>query len=131
MVRDNPAFPIPHPPRPSSTCWSGMPDYVERLQADNGELRAALAALYEWYDRDGSIGGASEAFEARRHFAGPTEEEKMEQVWIVWWREDREAGVIRAYADKQRADEDLEMLRFVEGGRTYFCDELPIYSESR
>lgn len=31
-----------------------------------GGVREALRALYEWYDRDGSVGGASEVFEQHR-----------------------------------------------------------------
>lgn len=34
--------------------------------AEVQQLRAALTTLYEWYDRDGSVGGASNAFEDNR-----------------------------------------------------------------
>ncbi len=30
-----------------STCWSGQPDYVERLEAENAKLRAALVEIAE------------------------------------------------------------------------------------
>jgi len=32
-----------------STCWSGQPDYVERLEAENAELRAIVRDLLTSY----------------------------------------------------------------------------------
>lgn len=42
------------------------PQVAEALN-ERAALRKALEALYEWYDRDGSVGGANEAFEENRH----------------------------------------------------------------
>jgi hypothetical protein len=37
-----------------------------RLIASAPDLLAALEAIYEWYDRDGSVGGAHGVFETHR-----------------------------------------------------------------
>lgn len=36
------------------------------LSAQLAEARAVISRLYEWYDRDGSVGGASHVFEDNR-----------------------------------------------------------------
>ena len=36
------------------------------LRAERDRLQATVDALYAWYDRDGSVGGASEVFESNR-----------------------------------------------------------------
>jgi hypothetical protein len=36
------------------------------LADEADRLRSALTAIYEWYDRDGSVGGASSVFEENR-----------------------------------------------------------------
>lgn len=52
------------------TAASEMTDAVLRhaaqQKAEIERLRAALAKLYDWYDRDGSVGGASVVFEDLR-----------------------------------------------------------------
>lgn len=72
-IEDN----IDHPPH---MLTSAMPHkIVDALKAagfviipsaENRQLREALAALYEWYDRDGSVGAASVVFEAHRAVLG-------------------------------------------------------------
>ena len=54
----------------------------------------------------------------------------MEDVYVIWWRysDGSGAGVLRAYADRQRAEEDLDLLTF-EGSREYKIEELPIYRD--
>ena len=42
----------------------------------NSRLKTALLALYQWYDRDGSVGGASEIFEAHRSALNDTRPER-------------------------------------------------------
>lgn len=37
----------------------------------NSRLKIALLAIYQWYDRDGSVGGASEIFETHRDATRP------------------------------------------------------------
>lgn len=44
--------------------------------AERNPEREALAALYEWYDRDGSVGGASNVFEDHRHALSAHERNK-------------------------------------------------------
>jgi len=54
----------------------------------------------------------------------------MEDVYVIWWRysDNSGAGVMRAYADRQRAEEDLELLE-VNADRTYEIAELAIYRD--
>ncbi len=47
---------------------------LSRLTEGGAELARLLTAfreLYEWYDRDGSVGGASNVFEDNRHVLSP------------------------------------------------------------
>lgn len=39
---------------------------VGELEEENSRLRLALTSIYEWYDTDGSVGGASDVFEDHR-----------------------------------------------------------------
>ena len=39
---------------------------ILELRAKAERLRTVLRSLYEWYDRDGSVGGASQVFEDNR-----------------------------------------------------------------
>lgn len=42
-------------------------DARDALRADVAQMRTAMAQIYEWYDRDGSVGGACDPFEDNRH----------------------------------------------------------------
>ena len=58
--------------------WAERVPDPRRVQADPRDIEAAIAALktallalYEWYDRDGSVGGASDVFENNRAALAP------------------------------------------------------------
>ncbi len=54
-------------------------------------------------------------------------------VWVITWKYqgDSGSGVIRAYSDRKRAEEDMEMLEDYEGcGKSYEIHEMPLYSSS-
>lgn len=57
----------------------------------------------------------------------------METVYVIWWRysDNSGAGVVRAYADRQRAEEDMEAFTHGENGRVYEIVDLPIYHEGK
>ena len=46
---------------------------VGKLIRENARLRRAVSALYEWYDKDGSVGMASVVFEEHRSALRDTE----------------------------------------------------------
>ena len=54
-------------PRPD---WKLKAEHLEnenvKLRTEAERLRTVLRSLYEWYDRDGSVGGASQVFEDNR-----------------------------------------------------------------
>lgn len=50
----------------ASATGKALVEYFRSVLASNAALRVALEALYEWYDRDGSVGGASTVFEQHR-----------------------------------------------------------------
>lgn len=65
--------------------------------------------------------------------AEPVSIATMEEIHVIWWRysDGSAAGVLRAYADRQRADEDMDLLESEQSGKTYTIETLPIYHESR
>lgn len=63
-VSSRPIYHCGAPERQVVYAWAGE---VDELRTEVNRLRVVLAALYEWYDRDGSVGGADLAFEAHRH----------------------------------------------------------------
>jgi len=54
----------------------------------------------------------------------------MEDVYVIWWKygDGSGCGVMRAYADRQRAEEDLELLVF-DSNRQFEIAELPVYRD--
>ena len=48
-------------------------DFARELERENARLRRAVSALYEWYDKDGSVGMASVVFEEHRSALRDTE----------------------------------------------------------
>jgi hypothetical protein len=52
----------------------------------------------------------------------------MNDVYVLWWqyRDKSSAGVLRAYADRQRAQEDLDLIEDT-GDKQYFIESLPVY----
>jgi len=57
----------------------------------------------------------------------------MEEVHVIWWRygDGSGAGVLRAYADQQRADEDMDLLENSDCSRQYKIETVPVYYEGR
>ena len=57
----------------------------------------------------------------------------MEEVHVIWWRysDGSSAGVLRAYADRQRADEDMDLLESSESMKSYSIETVPVYYEGR
>jgi len=53
----------------------------------------------------------------------------MKTVFVILWRyDDRSScGVLRAYADYQRAQEDLDLLELGNSGKEFSIEELPVY----
>jgi len=51
------------------------------------------------------------------------------EIHVIWWRylDGSASGVLRAYADKERAEEDLLLLEYDECGREYIITTVPIY----
>lgn len=58
---------------------------------------------------------------------------ESKDVHVIWWRysDGSGAGVLRAYADEQRANEDMDLLNFGGGGREYKIEMVPVYFEGR
>jgi hypothetical protein len=57
----------------NETCAPNFVNYADAMQEAAheqaqkvGKLTLALKGLYDWYDSDGSVGGASEVFERHR-----------------------------------------------------------------
>ena len=52
----------------------------------------------------------------------------MDDVYVLWWQyhDKSGAGVMRAYADRQRAYEDLDLIEDT-GDKKYFIESLPVY----
>ena len=55
---------------------NGLVSRITDLRAVNARLVEALDAIYEWYDRDGSVGGASIVFEDNRQALAAAKEGK-------------------------------------------------------
>jgi hypothetical protein len=53
-------------------------------------------------------------------------------VHILLWRESdgSASGVVRAYCTKERADQDLELLKSAEGGKIFEMVSLPLLDGS-
>ncbi|HWV44163.1 hypothetical protein [Pseudorhodoplanes sp.] len=56
--------------------------------------------------------------------------EQIDRVWVLWWQylDKSGSGVMRAYSDVQRAQEDRDLCDAEASGKQYFLDELPIYA---
>lgn len=58
-------------------------------------------------------------------------QERMYQTVYVllWsWRDKSGFGVARVHSDRQRAEEERDLLGAMDGGREYKIDEQPIYA---
>jgi hypothetical protein len=75
------------------------------LEQQNAKLRDALTAIYEWYDRDGSVGGASNVFEDNRAAlasvpvveASTSDGAAMPERWAGWRGGDAIASTRRMF----------------------------------
>ena len=53
----------------------------------------------------------------------------MTEVWVLWWKysDGSGAGVSRAYADKARANQDLELLTEGSDPKQYYLEHVAVY----
>jgi hypothetical protein len=53
----------------------------------------------------------------------------MQEIWVIWWRynDGSAAGVLRAYANEQRANEDLDLLN-IGYDKDYKIEKVPVYT---
>ncbi len=56
----------------------------------------------------------------------------MDNVYVLWWqyRDKSGSGVMRAYADRRRANEDLDLVEDT-GDKNYFIESLPVYYDGK
>lgn len=54
----------------------------------------------------------------------------MMEVYVIWWewRDHSGAGIARVHSDKQRADEEIDLLTAMDSVRKYRLDEQPLYA---
>lgn len=52
-----------------------------------------------------------------------------EDVYVVWWQwtDKSGAGIVRVHSDRQRAEEEVDLLESLAGGREYKIEEQPVY----
>ena len=53
----------------------------------------------------------------------------MEEVYVIFWRysDGSSGGVLRAYADRDRANEDMDLLNDDCSGKVYELTEVSVY----
>lgn len=53
----------------------------------------------------------------------------MKEVHVLWWRysDGSASGVLRAYVDRQRAEEDMKLIEEAFSSKEYHLETLPIY----
>lgn len=53
----------------------------------------------------------------------------MQEIHVLWYRysDGSSAGVVRAYADAERAQEDLDLLSISDGAKTFAIETVPVY----
>lgn len=54
----------------------------------------------------------------------------VEEVYVIWWQwsDKSGAGIARVHSDRQRAEEERDLLESMDSGRNYTIDEQPLYA---